>query len=150
MNHTSHSRSGLFLLELIIAILFFALGSAVCIQVFARAHLTSQAARDLSFASRQAQSAASVLRSTGGSLASLGDYYPEAEISGADAVVCFDAGRQPCAPKEADCTMTVRSRDTEGLTEAAITVAGRDGSVIYELALRFPSQPGAAGEEAQP
>lgn len=36
------SKSSLFLMELIIAILFFALASAVCIQLFAKAHLLGQ------------------------------------------------------------------------------------------------------------
>lgn len=37
-----HSKSSLFLMELIIAILFFALASTVCIQLFAKAHLLSK------------------------------------------------------------------------------------------------------------
>ena len=38
MKRTPAKRSSLFLLELIIAILFFSLTSAVCVQFFARAH----------------------------------------------------------------------------------------------------------------
>ena len=37
-----HSKSTLFLMELIIAILFFALASTVCIRLFAKSHLLSQ------------------------------------------------------------------------------------------------------------
>lgn len=37
-----HSQSGLFLLELIIAILFFSLSSAICIQIFVKAHLLNE------------------------------------------------------------------------------------------------------------
>ena len=35
------SRSALFLMELIFSILFFALASAVCVQLFVKAHLLS-------------------------------------------------------------------------------------------------------------
>ncbi len=34
-----HSKTGLFLMELIVGILFFSLASAVCIEIFAKAHL---------------------------------------------------------------------------------------------------------------
>lgn len=37
-----HSKSGIFLMELIISILFFALSSAVCIQLFVKAHLLGE------------------------------------------------------------------------------------------------------------
>ena len=38
----NHSKSGLFLMELIISILFFSLASAVCIRLFAHAHIISR------------------------------------------------------------------------------------------------------------
>ena len=44
------SRSGLFLLELIIAILFFAVTSAVCVNLFVQAHLTSAESSNLTAA----------------------------------------------------------------------------------------------------
>ncbi len=40
------SKSSMFLMELIIAILFFSLASAVCIQLFVKSHLLSSAASD--------------------------------------------------------------------------------------------------------
>lgn len=44
------SRSGLFLLELMIVILFFAVTSAVCVNLFVQAHLTSTAGGELTAA----------------------------------------------------------------------------------------------------
>lgn len=41
MNHEVHSRSSLFLMEMIISILFFSVASAICIQLFANAHIIS-------------------------------------------------------------------------------------------------------------
>lgn len=52
------SKSALFLIELIIAILFFALSSAVCAQLFAKAHLISQKSTDVTMAVNRAQTAA--------------------------------------------------------------------------------------------
>ena len=50
MKRTSNSRSSLFLIELIIAILFFSLVSAVCLRAFARSHILTENARDLNAA----------------------------------------------------------------------------------------------------
>ena len=42
MERTPAKRSSLFLLELMIAILFFCLASAVCVQIFVKAHTISR------------------------------------------------------------------------------------------------------------
>ena len=44
------SKSGLFLMELMFCIFFFAIGSAVCLQMFVKAHTVSESSRDLTFA----------------------------------------------------------------------------------------------------
>lgn len=62
------SRSGLFLIELMIAILFFALASAVCMQLFTRAHLIARDSRDLGEAVNRTQIAAEYFKSADGSL----------------------------------------------------------------------------------
>ena len=49
MKRTPAKRSSLFLLELIIAILFFSLTSAVCVQFFARAHQISRQTQELNY-----------------------------------------------------------------------------------------------------
>ena len=54
----SSSKSGLFLMELILAIVFFAMASAICIQLFAKSYVLSNASADLSMAVASAQSAA--------------------------------------------------------------------------------------------
>ncbi|MCM1024796.1 MAG: hypothetical protein NC432_00015 [Roseburia sp.] len=63
-----HSRSSLFLMELIIAILFFSLASAVCIQLFARSHLLSRETVNQNNAITQAQNLAESWYAAGGSL----------------------------------------------------------------------------------
>lgn len=44
------SRSTLFLMELILAILFFSIASAVCVQMFVKSHLLSKESRELNHA----------------------------------------------------------------------------------------------------
>lgn len=54
----THSGSSLFLMELILAILFFSVASAVCVQLFARAHTASEQSAALNRAVLAAESAA--------------------------------------------------------------------------------------------
>ena len=61
MKSDSTSRTGLLLMEIILAILFFSLISALCLQVFVKAHTLSQDTRKLDAAVRQADSVASDL-----------------------------------------------------------------------------------------
>lgn len=53
--YRSGSKSALFLIELIIAIVFFAVSSAICMNLFVQAHLTSGRSKDLTTAMTLAQ-----------------------------------------------------------------------------------------------
>ncbi len=66
MNIHRTSKSGLFLMELVLIILFFAITSAVCVNLFANAHLTSVAGKDLNKAVVEVQTAAEVVKHTKG------------------------------------------------------------------------------------
>ena len=70
------SRTSLVLMELIITILFFSLASAVCVQLFVRAHLTSNETKKLNEAINITQSIAEVMNGTDGSLTSVHNHYP--------------------------------------------------------------------------
>lgn len=63
MKHSSNNRSGLFLLEIVIAILFFAIVSAVCLRAFAKSHTLSQQASDTNHAISNMENVAELLKS---------------------------------------------------------------------------------------
>ena len=77
MQRKPAKRSSLFLLELIIAILFFCLASAVCVRFFVRSHVMEQETTELNLAVDQAVSAAEILRSGQDIVACLEDHYPD-------------------------------------------------------------------------
>ena len=85
------SRSGLFLLELIIAILFFAVTSAVCVNLFVQAHLTSAESSKLTAAAREVQSAAELVKAADGDLEKLAAQL-DATASPGRLDLCFDNG----------------------------------------------------------
>ena len=68
MNRRSNNHSGLFLLEIMIAILFFAMVSAVCLRSFAKAHALSQEASDINQAISHMENVAELLKSADNSV----------------------------------------------------------------------------------
>ena len=138
--HTQHNtRSSLFLIELIIAILFFSLGSAVCVQAFVKAHTLTAQAQDLSFASSTVSSAASAVRYTGGSLDGLQAYFPEAYADGDDVAVGYDGAFAPCHdPADTAYTLRIHTEPMDGGRTASIRMDDREGTAIYELQLTLP------------
>lgn len=62
MKKKQAKRSGIFLLELMIVILFFSVTAAVCIQLFVKAHVISQDTRNLNMAVNQVLEVAEVFR----------------------------------------------------------------------------------------
>lgn len=62
------SKSGLFLMEMILSILFFSLSSAVCVQLFVKSHLISQRSVDLNRAVEYCQNIAEAFYGCNGNL----------------------------------------------------------------------------------
>ncbi|MCM1120660.1 MAG: hypothetical protein NC543_15010 [bacterium] len=66
-----HSKSSLFLMELIIALLFFSLASTVCIRLFVNAHSLSSQTVDMNYAVNYAQNMAETFTGCDGDLTSM-------------------------------------------------------------------------------
>ncbi len=134
-NRSSHS--GLFLLEMILAILAFSLVSAVCLQLFVKAHTLGQDTKDLDMAVRQTTSVASVLTQTEAPMEYLKTLYPDAltDNAGRSATLCYDQDYQPC--KEQDCAyqMQITASPLDGQTTVYSITVRKAGSTskIYAL-----------------
>lgn len=144
MNRTARSQSSLFLIELILAILFFSLGSSICIRVFAQASLMSRSAADLSFASSQVSGAADFVRHSDDPAGEAASFFPVARTDGEGFCAFYDEDRSLCGEDRAAYTMTAVLSEDDGMSLAHISMAGADGEILYELDLRFPA---SAGEE---
>ena len=75
MKRVRHSRSGLFLIELMICILFFSVTAGICIQFFVKSHNMSQDAKNLYQAQQEAASMAEILEKDIDSLDNISVYY---------------------------------------------------------------------------
>lgn len=67
----NRSKTSLFLMELIIAILFFSLSCAVCIQLFFKAHHVSRKSEDLSSAVLWCENVAELFRGCDGDMSEM-------------------------------------------------------------------------------
>ena len=119
MKYQRHNNtSSLFLLELILAVLFFSVASALCIQIFTKAHLMSQDARDLNFAVNE--------------VSSMAEQMSDSTLQ--DAAAYYDSSYASCEKADAVYVLTVHYEPEDTLLKAHIsmdTVA--DNRNIYTL-----------------
>lgn len=139
MNKTGKSRASLFLIELILAVLFFSLGSGICIRAFAQAALISRSSADLSFASSQVSSAASVIRYSEDPAAGISGYFPGAQTTDDTVYVYFDENRSLCEQDQAHYIMEIRISAMDSISSGHISMTDEEDQTIYELDIRYPS-----------
>ena len=135
----------LFLLELVIAILFFALSSAICMQLFAHAHEKSMAAKRLSEGVNLASAAGEVLFSFHSREEALSLYrqcYPNGEILETEDGFCLQGSGDP-----AGLTLKVCVSQREWMLHGDISVENENGEVVYRLTVSHHMQRGNGNGE---
>ncbi|MDD3218560.1 MAG: hypothetical protein PHC41_05945 [Lachnospiraceae bacterium] len=129
MKHYQRSKSSLFLIELILCILIFSIASAICIQVFVKAHTRSRDSVNLNHAVEEAESIAELLRSD----TALDLVYPEGQQTGESFVITYDDTWIP-VDTQAVYTIEVTPYVPGTRTSCDIRVSSED-KLIYELPL---------------
>ena len=109
MKPPSPRRSNLFLLELILAIFFFSLAAAVCMQLFVRARTLSTQASLQNHALVEAKNACALFRSHHGSLETLQEEYAYSVLTDAALEVYYDEDWKPCEPDVSLYTMEIHT-----------------------------------------
>lgn len=134
------NASSLFLMELILAILFFSLACSVCVPLFVKSHLLSNESRTLNYASNQCSNAAELLSASSsleqfGSL--LSEQYPDLEQTGTGWTVFYDDRFGACTRQDAAWCMALSCTEESGMLTADITVSGlsgnQSGQEVYTL-----------------
>lgn len=146
MRRKNRARSSsLFLMELILAILFFSVASAVCVQFFVKSHLLSKQANAMNYAVNECSNIAEILSTADGITESerlLEDTYPAGYSDGA---IYYDKTFAPCDSKSASYVLRVRMQENADMLEAGIKMeildsensqAAADGNTIYELSVK--------------
>ena len=131
--------SSLFLMELILAILFFSLTSAVCVQFFVKSHLLSHESKILSQAVNECSNIAEISDSSDSienTLSLLKASYSDTfamQDTGLSAVIYYDDTFSPCEEADAKYTLSAAFSEEDSMLKAEIKVADSENQVIYEL-----------------
>lgn len=127
MERKNASRSGMLLLELMMAILIFSLSAAVCIQVFVKAHDLSGRAEDLAQAVSSCASAAEVLRTA------------DSHREGLDLLeqLCTQTQREDdlFRGRLEDASLEISWQEDQGLITYTISCLDENQSPVYSLEL---------------
>lgn len=137
MNKQHSRRSSLFLLELIAAIFFFCLASAVCVRFFVKSHTLSQETKNLDMAVNQTSTFAEIFRSGDDLFPLLEEQCPDGILS-ADKdtfTLYYDEDWTPC-PKEKSAvfSLTIEQNTEEYICTVNFTMTQlKDKKEIYTL-----------------
>lgn len=142
------SKSSAFLMELILSILFFSIASAVCIQLFAKAHLLDQKTGFQNQAVIWSETLSSLWQASDGALSPvwerLSEDYPEStdaiqlSDSGMVLTIALDKNGQPVTDSSQTALLaelTGTAFDENTLLQQAELVFFVDGETFYRLSL---------------
>lgn len=138
MQRKPAKRSSLFLMELIIAILFFCLASAVCVRFFVKSRLIERETTELSRAANYASSVAEIVRSGNDVAICLKEQYPEGTLGQTgDYTIYFNEGWEPCDETDAQYLLVLNLQDMEDFLTGNILVSDLQGDEeIYHLEIK--------------
>lgn len=102
-----NSQASLFLMELMISILFFSISSAVCIQLFVKAHTINQTTEDKSNATLIAQDICEYFHYSNGDKQEILSYYWDYEETEEAVLLYFTESGTPCSKIGARYTATL-------------------------------------------
>lgn len=129
------SKSSLFLIELIISTLFFALAGTVCVQMFVKAHLINEETTNTNQAILCAQNLAETYRETDADLSQMNTLFENSSIDGTHFYLYFDKDWNSTTKEQAVYEAELTSSDNETYHYGTIEVylATDSSSSIYSL-----------------
>lgn len=128
--------SSLFLMELILAILFFSITSAVCVQFFVKSHLLSQDSQILTQAVNECSAAAEICSTSDSSeeaIDMLGRLYPDAQedTQNNSITIYYTGDFNQCGADSGFYTMKVSLSEKDTMLNADISF--EDEEPVYSL-----------------
>ncbi len=127
MENKRSSKLSLFLMELIVAIMFFSLSAAICVRLFASAHVLAEKTGNLESAIMWTQNLSEAFTAKKGDLEKIAELYPDSYIvSDSDSeeagslIIIFDKNWEPMAKYLSDASY-----------EVILSAATKDASEVY-------------------
>jgi len=128
------AKSGLFLIEMIIAIAVFAVAAAICTRLFVSAHVVSSEAREANMAVLTAQSVAEVFKATDGSAQETAEFFGTGISNGEDRFfIALDSSWEVISQADTQVSyiVLVTVDESSPVKKASIAVSTRKG--FYQM-----------------
>ena len=138
------TRSGLFAIELLIAVGIFTLCAAICVGLFVRAEVQSSDSVDLIRAVNEARSVAECFKSTGGDLGKTAEIFGVTASKGVLTVSYDEDWNQLKNPGEGTYYVRLKPRQENGYVAGELWVVYESGGT--QLPTSIGSQNGSAPE----
>lgn len=150
MKHGNRAKSSnLFLLELILAILFFSLASAVCVQFFVKSHILSRDAQRLNHAVNACSGIAEIVNTSDGTedaVDVITGIYPGSSVTASEengdtpsvsVRIFYDDDFIPCAQTDGSYVLQVVLWEQGEMLTAGMTIGEESNEEpIYELTVK--------------
>lgn len=143
MRARRHSKSGLFLIELMISVCFFSLTAAIFLRAFVQSHQVSKEAESLFKAQNLVSSVAEILEDSEDFTGDLKKYFPQLSPVDEGALLYYDKNWQPVTKNGVYCFSARWSREGE-MWNVVLKVSDKKKKEIYGLTLRL-YRPGGGG-----
>lgn len=137
MKHLPPRRSSLFLLELMIAILFFSLASAVCVRFFAQSHQLSEDAAQLHMAVMQAQNIEEAVSGYNGSMEEIALLFPGCTATDEKMTIYYDENWNLCAESDSAYYLTLTLSGDTLLSGEILVFAQEESKALYQLPVKI-------------
>lgn len=147
MKYRNKARSSsLFLMELILAILFFSIASAVCVQFFVKSHMLSNDSRALNYAVNECGSMAEIIDTANGiedCFVLLKKAYPNGTFpdgntaSEAEILFYYDDSFSLCTIKDHSYTLSLHLSQEDHTLTARMDFTGISDASIYQLETKY-------------
>lgn len=141
--------SSLFLMELILAILFFSIASAVCVQFFVKSHLMNHDSNALNHAVNECASAAEIIETADDitdSMEMLRRLYPNGVYSDNRLIIYYSDTFTACSETDAVYLLTLQIEKSGQMLSADMKFS-EDADIIYELNTKHHLARGTGYEE---
>ena len=151
-NITTHSKSGLFLMEMIFVLLFLGLTCGICVRLFAASYTARQKAREADHIQELITNTGEILEGTDGTAKSFLALMPDGSITKSGSICYyFDKKWETVSQENSTYKMDVVLSHNDTCKSAQIRISRISGAngeeTIYTQTIRFPFSQ-AAKEDA--
>lgn len=132
-----NSKASLYLMELMISVLFFSISSAVCVQLFVKAHLVNKETDIRTHAVLAVQNTAEYFLISGGDKEKTLSYYADYSENSNQVTVYFDNTFMPCREDAASYIEHITFTQDDTFSYANIEMRDTKGTnTYYELDIK--------------